>query len=88
MQTWFTNEAVIADPGSTVTLSLSLHNLGKDTDSYTIVPAGLTASWIRVTRGNVTLFGGSQDTIDVHVTPPPLPIEECVSLSAIVQFSI
>lgn len=73
MQTWFTNEEVVADPGSTVTLTLALHNLGDETDVYTIVPAGLTASWVRVSRGNVTLFGGSQDTIDVHVTPPPLP---------------
>lgn len=73
VQTWFTNEEVVADPGSTVTLALSIHNLGDETDVYTIVPAGLAASWVRVSRGNVTLFGGSQDTVDVLVTAPPLP---------------
>lgn len=73
LQTWFTNDDVAAEPGTTVHLSLSLQNLGDATDSCTIVPAGLTASWVRVSRGNVTMFGGSQDTIDIQVTPPPLP---------------
>lgn len=73
VQTWFTNSEVVAEPGHTVTLTLALHNLGDEADTYTIVPAGFTASWVRVSRGNVTLFGGSQDTIEVQVTPPPLP---------------
>ncbi len=54
-------------------LPLSLHNLGETTESYTIVPAGLSASWTTIERGNVTLFGGSRDVVDVVVTPPALP---------------
>jgi hypothetical protein len=73
VQTWFSSDELIAEPGSLLTLPLSIHNLGESTESYTIVPAGLTASWTKVTRGNVTLFGGSQDVVEIQVTPPPIP---------------
>ena len=52
---------------------LTVHNLGEATDSYTIVPAGLTASWTTVNQGNLTLFGGSQEGIEIEVAPPALP---------------
>jgi hypothetical protein len=73
VQVWFSNDEVVVEPGNQITLPLSIHNLGESTESYTILPAGLAASWTNVTRGNVTLFGGSQDVIDVIVTPPPIP---------------
>ncbi len=73
LQTWFSTDELEVDPGSTVTLTLSVHNLSEATESYTIVPAGLTASWVTVERGNVTLFAGSQDVVEVEVTPPALP---------------
>jgi hypothetical protein len=73
VQTWFSSEDVIAEPGVQLTLPLSIHNLGESTESYTIVPAGLTASWTAIDRGNVTLFGGSRDVVDVIVTPPAIP---------------
>ena len=40
---------------------------------YTIVPAGLTASWTAVAPGNLTLFGGSQEVVEVTIAPPALP---------------
>jgi hypothetical protein len=64
---------MVAQPGSQLTLPLSIHNLGQSTESYTIVPAGLSASWTTIERGNITLFGGSQDVVDVVVTPPTIP---------------
>ena len=67
-----TNNIDVA-PGETVTLPLTVHNLGESTESYTVVPAGLSASWTTVRRGNLTLFGGSQDVLDVEITPPLLP---------------
>jgi hypothetical protein len=73
VQTWFSSDDMVAVPGERLTLPLSIHNLGESTESYTIVPAGLSASWTRIERGNVTLFGGSQDVIDVVVTPPAIP---------------
>ncbi len=73
MQAWFSNDETEVDPGTSITLMLSIHNLGDSTDSYTIVPAGLTASWTVVTRGNLTLFAGSQDVIEVVATPPAQP---------------
>ncbi len=70
---WFSNDELSLAPGDTITLPLTVHNLGDETESYTIVPAGLTASWTAITPGNLTLFGGSQDVIDVTVAPPALP---------------
>jgi hypothetical protein len=70
---WFSNDELSLAPGGRVTLPLTVHNLGDETASYTIVPAGLTASWTTITPGNLTLFGGSQDVIDVTVAPPALP---------------
>ena len=69
---WFSNDEISLAPGDTLTLPLTVHNLGDETESYTIVPAGLTASWTTVTPGNLTLFGGSQDVIDVTIAPPEL----------------
>ena len=69
---WFSNDELSLAPGDTLTLPLTVHNLGDETESYTIVPAGLTASWTTITPGNLTLFGGSQDVIDVTVSPPAL----------------
>ena len=69
---WFSNDELSLAPGDTLTLPLTVHNLGDETESYTIVPAGLTASWTSITPGNLTLFGGSQDVIDVTISPPAL----------------
>ena len=73
VQAWFSHDEISAVPGSTLTLPLTIHNLGDSTESYTVVPAGLAASWTNVSRGNLTLFGGSQEVIDVEVCPPELP---------------
>jgi len=73
VQAWFSNDEVAVTPGDRMTLSLTVHNLGDSTESYTVVPSGLAAGWTTVTRGNLTLFGGSQDVVDVEVAPPALP---------------
>jgi hypothetical protein len=73
VQAWFSNDDVDIDPGESLTLKLSVQNLGDATESYTIVPSGLTADWVTVERGNITLFGGSLDVVDVQITPPKLP---------------
>lgn len=73
VQTWFSSDEMVAVPGERLTLPLSIHNLGESTESYTILPAGLSASWTTIERGNVTLFGGSQDVIEVVVRPPAIP---------------
>ncbi|WP_420452450.1 hypothetical protein [Ilumatobacter sp.] len=73
VQAWFSSDDAEVDPGSTIRLSLSVQNLGESTESYTIVPSGLTADWVTVERGNLSLFGGSGDVVDVVVAPPELP---------------
>lgn len=64
---------MIAQPGERLILPLSIHNLGQSTESYTIIPAGLSASWTTIERGNITLFSGSQEVVDVEVMPPSIP---------------
>jgi hypothetical protein len=73
LQAWFSNDDIAVAPGSRLTLVLTIHNLGEATESYTIVPAGLTASWTTVKQGNLTLFGGSQQVIEIEVAPPAMP---------------
>ena len=73
VQTWFSGDEMVAIPGERLTLPLSVHNLGESTESYTIVPSGLSASWTTIERGNITLFGGSQDVVDVQINPPAIP---------------
>jgi len=69
---WFSNDEVSLAPGNTMTLPLTVHNLGDETESYSIVPAGLTASWTTISPANLTLFGGSQEVIEVTIAPPAL----------------
>ncbi len=71
-QAWFSNDEVEIDPGSSISLKLSIQNLSDATENYTIVPSGLTADWVTVDRGNLTLFGGSLDTIEVTIAAPKL----------------
>ena len=73
VQAWFSDDDVEIDPGDRVTLSLSIQNLGDTTETYTIVPSGLHADWVTVGRGNLSLFGGSADVVEVVVAPPKLP---------------
>ena len=73
VQAWFSHDDIDVEPGDTLNLALTVHNLGDTTESYTVVPAGLSASWTSVRRGNLTLFGGSQEVIDVEIAPPLLP---------------
>lgn len=73
VQAWFSNDDVDIDPGESLTLKLSVQNLGESTESFTIVPSGLNADWVNVERGNITLFGGALGSIDVLITPPKLP---------------
>jgi len=70
---WFSNDDVDVDPGSSITTALSIKNLADSTKSYTIIPSGLHAGWLRVDKGNLTLFAGSLEVIDVVITPPRLP---------------
>jgi hypothetical protein len=71
-QAWFPQDEVSVVPGAPTSLMLTIENVGDHTDSFTIIPAGLTAPWTTITRSNVTLFGGSHDMIEVLVRPPAI----------------
>ncbi|MFP5489328.1 MAG: hypothetical protein ACLGHQ_13605 [Acidimicrobiia bacterium] len=72
VQVWFSQEEISVRPGEATSLSLAVENVGDHTESYTVIPAGLTAPWTTVTRPNITLFGGSRDVVEVVVRPPAI----------------
>jgi hypothetical protein len=72
VQVWFSQEEISVRPGEATSLSLAVENVGDHTESYTVIPAGLTAGWTTVTRPNITLFGGSRDVVEVVVRPPAI----------------
>lgn len=72
MQVWFAQDEISIQPGEPTSLSLAVENVGDTTESYTIIPAGLTAAWTTVTRPNITLFAGSRDVVEVVVRPPAI----------------
>jgi hypothetical protein len=69
---WFGGDDVRARPGESTTLPLSIENAGEHTETFTIIPAGLAASWTTVTRSTITLFGGSIDVVEVVIRPPAI----------------
>lgn len=71
-QAWFTVDEISIVPGASTSLTLQVENVGDHTETYTIMPAGLTAPWTTITRPNVTLFGGSQDLVEVMIRPPAI----------------
>ncbi|MEO6122736.1 MAG: hypothetical protein ABIR32_03440 [Ilumatobacteraceae bacterium] len=71
-QAQFSTSDVNVAPGESETLELMLINLGNHTETFTLVPAGLLAGWVRLSPPTVTLFGGSSETITVTLRPPEL----------------
>ena len=59
-------------PGDTATLALNVYNLGGQTETYTLLPTGLLAGWVRIEPPTVTLFSGSNEVIHVTVRPPAM----------------
>lgn len=72
VQVWFAQDEITVQPGESTSLSLAVENVSDRTESYTVIPAGLTAAWTTVTRPNITLFGGSRDVIEVVIRPPAI----------------
>ena len=71
-QAQFSTTDLMVQPGDTETLQLTLINLGNRTETFTLVPAGLVAGWVRLVPPTVTLFGGTQADITVTLRPPRL----------------
>lgn len=72
-QAWFTSDDIKVAPGSAGVLRLVVANLSAVTDTFTITPSGLAAGWTTVHPANITLFGGSQQEVEVRIAPPALP---------------
>lgn len=72
-QAWFSRGDVDVTPGAVAVLQLTVVNLGDTTDTFVLTPAGMAAAWTTVNPATVTLFGGTQQSVDVDVFPPLLP---------------
>lgn len=72
MQAWFSGGDLDVEPGQSIVLPLTVTNLGGSTESFTLNPSGLAAAWTTIRPAYVTLFGGSQQIVDVEVRPPRL----------------
>lgn len=71
-QAQFSTFDLHVQPGETETLSLTITNLGNHTETFTLVPSGLVAGWVRLSPPVVTLFGASSEVITVTLRPPLL----------------
>lgn len=72
VQAWFAHNEADIEPGSSVKLALTITNLGNVTESFSLSPTGLAAAWSTIRPAYITLFGGSQETVQVEVSPPRL----------------
>jgi hypothetical protein len=72
-QAWFSRGDIEVVPGTSAVFQLTVVNLGDTTESFSLAPVGLAAGWTTIKPGSVTLFGGSQEVVDVEVHPPLLP---------------
>jgi hypothetical protein len=73
VQAWFSSNDIDVTPGETTLIALTVGNLGSSTESFALSPTGLAAGWTTIRPAYVTLFGGSEQTVDVEVRPPRLP---------------
>ncbi len=72
-QAWFSRSDIEVVPGTSAVFQLTIVNLGDTTESFSLAPIGLAAGWTTIRPGSITLFGGSQEVVDVEVHPPLLP---------------
>ncbi len=72
-QAWFSSGDVDVAPGTVAVLQLTIVNLADATDSFTLTPIGMAAGWTTLRPANVTLFGGTQQSVEIEVAPPMLP---------------
>jgi hypothetical protein len=73
VQGWFASNDTPIEPGVASRLALTITNLGSSTESYALTPTGLAAAFSTIRPAYVTLFGGSEETVEVEVSAPRLP---------------
>ncbi|MCY7299277.1 MAG: hypothetical protein LH616_08715 [Ilumatobacteraceae bacterium] len=72
-QAWFSRGDADVTPGTVAVLQLTVVNLGDTTDTFVLTPAGMAAGWTTIDPATLTLFGGTQQIVDIEVFPPLLP---------------
>ena len=72
-QAWFSRGDVDVAPGTVAVLQLTVVNLGDTTDTFVLTPAGMAAGWTTINPATITMFGGTQQVVDIEVFAPLLP---------------
>ena len=72
-QAWFSRGDVDVTPGTVAVLQLTVVNLGDTTDTFVLTTAGMAAGWSTINPATLTLFGGTQQNVDIEVFAPLLP---------------
>lgn len=72
-QAWFSRGDVDVTPGTVAVLQLTVVNLSDTTDTFVLTPAGMAAGWSTINPATLTLFGGTQQLVEIEVFPPLLP---------------
>ena len=72
-QAWFSRGDVDVTPGTVAVLQLTVVNLGDSTDTFVLTTAGMAAGWTTINPATLTLFGGTQQIVDIEVFAPLLP---------------
>ena len=72
-QAWFSRGDIDVTPGTVAIVQLTVVNLGDTTDTFILTPAGMAAGWTTINPATLTLFGGTQQIVDLEVFPPMLP---------------
>src|SRR3954451_2022640 len=57
-------------PGSTATCTIRVRNTGVVVDSFSLTVLGQPAAWTTVVPAALSLFPGSDGTIELHFAPP------------------
>jgi hypothetical protein len=72
-QAWFAQQEIPVVPGQSATIQMTIANLGDSTETFSVIPSGLAAGWTTIRPATVTMFGGSRETVNIEVNPPPVP---------------
>lgn len=69
-QAQFSDSGLTIAPGDEAVAALTVLNLGDRTETYSLIPSGLTASWVKIVPPSITVLPGASATVTVTLSPP------------------
>ncbi len=72
-QAQFSESGLTIAPGEEAVATLVVLNLGDRTETYSMIPSGLAAAWVKIAPPTVTVFPGGSESVTVTMLPPLQP---------------